>query len=150
MDGFFVFDLSNDLVFKYSNELMNDKLINIGRKIGIINSEEQRETPISYDELIHIFNPLLANLRFMLIQFDNSFNYVKCKHGFNMVFDDESFGFLLITISDCKTIEQMQRSQGVYKVHLHPVDVIIVFLTIFTFLGIHEASCWTSSSSVQN
>lgn len=113
MDGFFVFDLSNDLIFKCTNVLMNEKLLSIARNIGIINSDLQL---LSSDILMQIFNPLLANLRFMLIQFDNSFNYVKCKHGFNMVFDDESYGFLLITISDTKTIEHMQRSQGVYKV----------------------------------
>lgn len=115
MNGFFVFDLSNDLIFKYSNDKMNEKLLSMGRKIGIVS---ESDTMLSSDILMQIFNPLLANLRFMLIQFDNSFNYVKCKNGFNMVFDDESFGFLLITISDIKPIEFMQRSQGVYKVRL--------------------------------
>lgn len=86
MDGFFVFDLSNDLLFRYTNEPMKEKLLSIARKMGVISEEDDA---LSSDSLIHIFNPLLANLRFMLIQFDNSFNYVKCQHGFNMVFDGE-------------------------------------------------------------
>lgn len=110
MDGFFVFDMSNDLVFKFTNELMAKKLLSIAVKMGVIDPEGET---LSSDSLIHIFNPLLANLRFMLIQFDNSFNYVKCQHGFNMVFA-EHFGFMFITINDDKTIEYMQRSQGVF------------------------------------
>lgn len=109
MDGFFVFDLGNDLVFKYTNNPMKEKLISIARKMSVIPEDSE----LNSDALIHIFNPLLANLRFMLIQFDNSFNYVKCQHGFNMVFD-EYFGFLFITINDDKSIEYMQRSQGVF------------------------------------
>lgn len=110
MDGFFVFDLANDLVFKYTNGPMKEKLIGIAKKMTVIPDEADSLTA---DSLIHIFNPLLANLRFMLIQFDNSFNYVKCQHGFNMVFD-EYFGFLFITINDDRSIEYMQRSQGVF------------------------------------
>lgn len=110
MDGFFVFDLGNDLIFKYTNDLMKEKLINIAKKMTVIADDADTLTA---DSLIHIFNPLLANLRFMLIQFDNSFNYVKCQHGFNMVFN-EYFGFLFITINDDKSIEYMQRSQGVF------------------------------------
>lgn len=110
MDGFFIFDLSNDLMFKYLNGPMKDKLLSIAYKMGVIEPESD---VLSSDTLIHIFNPLLANLRFMLIQFDNSFNYVKCQHGFNMVFK-EYFGFLFITINDQKSIEFMQRSQGVF------------------------------------
>jgi Hermansky-Pudlak syndrome 1 protein len=49
----------------------------------------------------------------MLIQFDNSFNYVKCEHGFNIVFD-EYFGFMFITVNSTRSIEFMQRSQGVF------------------------------------
>lgn len=109
MEGFFIFDLSNDLVFRCINQPMRDKLITIGRKMGVIDESGA----MTSDTLIHIFNPLLANLRFMLIQFDNSFNYVKCQHGFNMVFD-EYFGFLFITINDTRSIEFMQRSQGVF------------------------------------
>lgn len=111
MDGFFVFDLSNDLVFKYTNDLMKDKLISIAKKMTVETHDFVND--LTADSLIHIFNPLLANLRFMLIQFDNSFNFVKCEHGFNMVFGDY-FGFLFITINDHKSIEYMQRSQGVY------------------------------------
>lgn len=110
MDGFFIFDLSNDLIFKYANHPMTEKLLTIARKMGVVDPEA---VSLSSDSLIHIFNPLLANLRFMLIQFDNSFNYVKCQHGFNIVFD-EYFGFLFITINDDKSIEYMQRSQGVF------------------------------------
>lgn len=110
MDGFFVFDMSNDLVFRYTNEPMLEKLLSIAIKMGVTDPEGET---LSSDSLIHIFNPLLANLRFMLIQFDNSFNFVKCQHGFNMVFA-EHFGFMFITINDDKTIEYMQRSQGVF------------------------------------
>lgn len=110
MDGVFVFDSTNDLVFKYANDLMTTKLLSIARKMGVV---EDEAGSLTSDSLIHIFNPLLANLRFMLIQFDNSFNYVKCQHGFNMVFD-EHFGFMFITINDDKSIEFMQRSQGVF------------------------------------
>lgn len=110
MDGFFAFDLQNDLIFRFINEPMKEKLVTIARKMGVLAADA---TSLSSDVLIHIFNPLLANLRFMLIQFDNSFNYVKCQHGFNMVFD-EYFGFLFITINDDKSIEFMQRSQGIY------------------------------------
>lgn len=110
MDGFFVFDMSNDLVFKYMNEPMSKKLLSIAEKMGV--TDPERDT-LSSDSLIHIFSPLLANLRFMLIQFDNSFNYVKCQHGFNMVFA-EHFGFMFITVNDDKSIEFMQRSQGVF------------------------------------
>lgn len=112
MEGFFIFDMSNDLLFKYSNDEMNEKLSEIAKKNGLLQDKEQ----LSSDVLMQIFNPLLANLRFMLIQFDNSFNYVKCKHGFNIVFDDENFGYLLVTVSSIKSIEFMQRTQSVYKV----------------------------------
>lgn len=115
MEGFFIFNMASELVYLFSNKLMNEKLSSIARNMGLI-GEEAAAYSLSSDVIIQIFNPLLANLRFMLIQFDNSFNYVKCKHGFNMVFDDESFGFLFISISDSKTIEFMQRSLGVYKV----------------------------------
>lgn len=67
-------------------------------------SIDRRDEPLSTNSLI--------SHRFMLIQFDNSFNYVKCQYGFNMVFD-EYFGFMFITISDEKSIEFMQRAQGV-------------------------------------
>ena len=110
MDGLFVFDRSNDLVFKYTNEPMKEKLMSIARKMGVIADDSDS---LSSDSLIHIFNPLLANLRFMCVQFDNSFNYVKCQHGFNIAFD-EYFGFQFITINDDKSIEFMQRSQGVF------------------------------------
>lgn len=116
MEGFFIFDMANDLVFKLSNEEMNEKLLEISKKNGLLPNDEASHEKLSPDILMQIFNPLLANLRFMLIQFDNSFNYVKCKHGFNMVFDDENFGFLLVTISSTKSIEFMQRTQGAYKV----------------------------------
>lgn len=116
MEGFFIFDMSNDLVFKFSNEGMNEKLLNIAKKNGLLHSDETSHHKLSADVLMQIFNPLLANLRFMLVQFDNSFNYVKCKHGFSMVFDDENFGFLLVTISSTRSIEFMQRTQSVYKV----------------------------------
>ena len=109
MDGFFVFDLSNDVIFKFANDSMREKLLTIAKRMGVMDDDEET---LSSDSLIHIFNPLLANLRFMLIQFDNSFNYVKCQHGFNMVFD-EYFGFMFITISDDKSIDFMKRSQGV-------------------------------------
>lgn len=110
MDGFFVFDRSNDLVFKYMNDPMKERLLSIAHKMGVVADDADS---LSSDSLIHIFNPLLANLRFMCVQFDNSFNYVKCQHGFNMVFD-EHFGFQFITINDDKSIEFMQRSQGVF------------------------------------
>lgn len=112
MDGIFVFDMSNDLVFRNTNELMKEKLLSIASKMGIV-APNSSTGALTSDTLIHIFNPLLANLRFMLIQFDNSFNFVKCQHGFNMVFD-EFFGFMFITVSDEKPIEFMQRSQGVF------------------------------------
>jgi Hermansky-Pudlak syndrome 1 protein len=91
---------------------MKEKMLTIARKQGVVDPEADTDF-LSSDTLIHIFNPLLANLRFMLIQFDNSFNYVKCQHGFNMVFD-EHFGFMFITINDNKSIEFMQRSQAVF------------------------------------
>lgn len=116
MEGFFVFDMANDLVFRFTNSEMNDKLIEIAKKHELLAPEVTAHETLTTDVLMQIFNPLLANLRFMLIQFDNSFNYVKCKHGFNMVFNDENFGFLLVTISNIKSIEFMQRSMGVYKV----------------------------------
>jgi Hermansky-Pudlak syndrome 1 protein len=112
MDGILVFDVSNDLVYRYTNQPMKEKLHSIALKMGIL-PPDSTTAALSSDTLIHIFNPLLANLRFMLIQFDNSFNYVKCQHGFNMVFD-EFFGFMFITVSDDKSIEYMQRSQGVF------------------------------------
>lgn len=85
MEGFLVFDLSNNLVFNHHNNKFKMKLLQVARKMGIIDEKNEN---IDLDTILHIFNPLLANLRFMLIQFDNSFNYVKCKHGFNMVFDE--------------------------------------------------------------
>lgn len=112
MDGIFVFDMSNDLVFQNTNELMKEKLLSIAEKMGVV-APDSTTAALTSDSLIHIFNPLLANLRFMLIQFDNSFNFVKCQHGFNMVFD-EFFGYMFITVSDDKPIEFMQRSQGVF------------------------------------
>ncbi|KAG5683849.1 hypothetical protein PVAND_013112 [Polypedilum vanderplanki] len=115
MEGFFIFNMANDLVYQFSNNKMNEKLSNLAKNVGLISDEVAPQENLSSDVLMQTFNPLLANLRFMLIQFDNSFNYVKCKHGFNMVFDDESYGFLFITISNTKSIEFMQRSQGVYK-----------------------------------
>lgn len=60
MDGFFVFDLSNDLVFKYANEPMKARLLSIACKMGVMDPEADELTS---DSLIHIFNPLLANLR---------------------------------------------------------------------------------------
>lgn len=109
MEGFLVFDLSNDVVFKLMNEKMTRKLLGIAQRMGVLPEDAD---VLSTDSLIHIFNPLLANLRFMNIQFDNSFNFVKCQRGFNIVFD-ECFGFIFITICDDKRIEFMQRSQGV-------------------------------------
>lgn len=110
MDGFFVFDRGNDLVFKCINEPMKQKLLSIARQMGVIAEDNEN---LTNDQLIFIFNPLLANLRFMCVQFDNSFNYVKCQHGFSMVFA-EHFGFQFITVNDDKSIEFMQRSQAVY------------------------------------
>lgn len=110
MDGIFVFDRGNDLIFKYLNEPMKDKLLSIAIKMGVL---AEHSDSLTSDSLIHIFNPLLANLRFMCVQFDNSFNYVKCQHGFNMVFG-EHFGFQFITINDDKSIEFMQRYQSVF------------------------------------
>lgn len=117
MEGFFVFDMTNDLVYRFANKEMNEKLLDIAKKNELIAQEETEFKTLTTEVLMQIFNPLLANLRFMLIQFDNSFNYVKCKHGFNMVYNDENFGFLLITISNTKSIEFMQRSMGIYKVN---------------------------------
>lgn len=122
MEGFFVFDMSNDLLFKYTNKLMCDKLAGIAKKMGLTNQNDEKSDSINSDTIIHIFNPLLANLRFMLIQFDNSFNYVKCQHGFNIVFD-ESFGFLFITITDDKSIEFMQRKMGVLISFIRYIDI---------------------------
>lgn len=116
MEGFLVFDMTNDLIYRFTNNEMNDKLIEIAKKNELIAPDETKHEILTTEVLMQIFNPLLANLRFMLIQFDNSFNYVKCKHGFNMVFNDENFGFLLILISNKKSIEFMQRSMGIYKV----------------------------------
>jgi len=114
MEGFFVFETScNDLIFRHSNQLMDAKLMAIAKNMGIVAEDEQDDKTLPMNSLVHIFSPLIANLRFMLIQFDNSFNYIKCQHGFNAVFDD-AFGFLFITINDDKPIEYMQRSQGVY------------------------------------
>jgi Hermansky-Pudlak syndrome 1 protein len=110
MEGYFVFSTSNELVFKHANGPMNGKLLAIAHKMGLVEAESEE---ISSDTMMHIFNPLLANLKFMLIQFDNSFNYVKCQHGFNMVFD-EYFGFMFVTINDQKSINYMQRSQAIF------------------------------------
>lgn len=116
MEGFFVFDMSNDLLYRFTNNEMNEKLMEIAKKNGLISEIETAHECLTIEVLMQVFNPLLANLRFMLIQFDNSFKFVKCNHGFNMVFNDENFGFLLVTISNTKSIEFMQRSQGIYKV----------------------------------
>ena len=116
MEGFFIFDMSNVLIYKYSNEEMDKKLLQIAQKHELIPPEETSFDLLTSDIHMQIFNPLLANCRFMMIQFDNSFNYIKCKHGFNAVFDDGSAGFFLINISNTHSIEFMQRSQGMYKV----------------------------------
>lgn len=131
MEGFFVFDMTNDLVYRFSNKDMNEKLLEIAKKNGLIAAEEKSHETITSDVLMQVFNPLLANLRFMLIQFDNSFNYVKCKHGFNMVFDDENFGFLLIAINNTKPIEFMQRSLGMYKVNVLSVESLKFIIKFF-------------------
>lgn len=119
-----MFDQANDLVFKYANEPMTDRLLSIAHKMGVVADEVDS---LSSDSLIHIFNPLLANLRFMCVQFDNSFNYVKCEHGFNMVFV-EHFGFQFITINDERSIEFMQRSQEVFISFLRCIFGPAIFL----------------------
>jgi Hermansky-Pudlak syndrome 1 protein len=158
MEGFFVFDVSNDLVFKFCNEKMSNRLYDIAKKTGLVDAGDNLSTGVLIkDVIIQIFNPLLANLRFMLIQFDNSFNYVKCKHDFNMVFDDESFGFLLITICSEKTIEFMQRMQGVYKVRSFLFKININFLNFNFFQSflnhlcgpaIYQLKCDTAKSDI--
>lgn len=110
MDGILVFDLSNDLIYKNFNEILNEKIIQIANQRGLI---EANTTSLTTESLIQIFTPVLANLRFMLIQFDNSFDYVKCEHGFNIVFG-EHLGLIFITINDTKSVDFMHRSQGVF------------------------------------
>lgn len=107
MEGILVFDMSNDLLYKNLNDGLQKKLISIAKERGLCEDELTREA------FIQIFSPLLANLRFMLIQFDNSFDYVKGEHGFNMVFG-EYLGFIFITISDSNSMEFMHRSQGAF------------------------------------
>lgn len=149
MEGFFVFGMSNDLIFKFGNEMMNERLSSIAKNMKLIGQEELSNENLSSDVLMLIFNPLLSTLRFMYYQFENSFTYVKCKHGFNMVFD-ESFGFLFITINDDKSIDFMQRLQGVYKVNF----LTFFFgscLTLFSyiFLGTLLSYSRTSDSSIE-
>lgn len=110
MDGILVFDLSNDLIYKNLNDGLQTKLFEIARERGLCDNDA---TTLSKEVFIQIFSPLLANLRFMLIQFDNSFDYVKSENDFNMVFG-EYLGFIFITISNNKSIEFMHRSQGVF------------------------------------
>jgi hypothetical protein len=148
MEGFFIFDLTNDLVFKYSNEEMNEKLMEIAKKNGFLAADETSHQKLSPDVLMQVFNPLLANLRFMLIQFDNSFNYVKCKHGFNMVFDDDMMGFLLVTISSVKSIEFMQRTQGVYKVGKYHNITLMRKIKNY-FLEFSSSLAWSCNSSAE-
>lgn len=105
-----MFDMSNDLIYQNLNDGLQKKLIDLARERRLCESDE---STLSKEIFIQIFSPLLANLRFMLIQFDNSFDYVKCEHDFNMVFG-EYLGFILITISNTRSIEFMHRSQGVF------------------------------------
>lgn len=109
MDGILVFDMSNDLIYRNLNEGLKIKLKAIAKERGLCGEPATLTTEV----FIQIFSPLLANLRFMMIQFDNSFEYVKSELGFNMVFG-EYVGFIFITISDTKSVEFMHRSQGAF------------------------------------
>lgn len=112
MDGLFIFDGSNDLIFEKLNDQIKEKLLDSAQKQGLLD-------PVSYfyifqkkssiwnkwifllksctsiadidnNIIMQIFSPLITSQRIMLCQFDNSYSSIQCENNFTIVLEEVS------------------------------------------------------------
>lgn len=114
MDGLFVFDQQNDIVFTRLNGKINHCLHGLAKKQELLpndtvrfiynkkhcskdpkdfflNHEQFERDEIDTNVIVQLFSPLIASQRIMFCQFDNSYTSIQLKDNINLVFEEVNF-----------------------------------------------------------
>lgn len=121
MDGLFVFDQQNDIVFKKLNDNINKKLFELAKKQELLLDDAVRDlkrefsffqfcihgktifhfylqaegTEIDTNIIVQLFSPIIASQRIMFCQFDNSYTSIQLEDDLKFVFEEVKFSLLL-------------------------------------------------------
>lgn len=128
MDGLFVFDQQNDIVFKKLNDNINKKLFELAKKQELLLDDAVRDlkrkfsvfhfnnfhfylqaegTEIDTNIIVQLFSPIIASQRIMFCQFDNSYTSIQLEDDLKFVFEEVKFGLILLTCNSrcCDFVE---------------------------------------------
>lgn len=109
MDGLFIFDGSNDLIFEKLNAQIKEKLLDLAQKQGLLEQVSFHKpkrylkmiiiyffllfkanvtADIDNNIIMQIFSPLITSQRIMFCQFDNSYSSIQCENDFTIVLEE--------------------------------------------------------------
>uniref|UniRef100_A0A336LSK3 CSON015331 protein n=1 Tax=Culicoides sonorensis TaxID=179676 RepID=A0A336LSK3_CULSO len=110
MDGLFIFDESNDLIYSKLNNKISEKLLELAKNQGLLdeNNVEHSNTSLDNNIIMQIFSPLITSQRIMLCQFDNSYSSIQCEDNFTIVLE-EILGCLFLK-AGTDSLEFMEKS----------------------------------------
>ncbi|XP_055316402.1 uncharacterized protein LOC129576033 isoform X2 [Sitodiplosis mosellana] len=127
MDGLFVFDQQNDIVFTQLDDKINHRLYELAKKQELLPNDAVEMNEIDTNVVVQLFSPLIASQRIMFCQFDNSYTSIQLKDNMNLVFE-EFLGFLFVCIGT-ESVEYQQRYVGIcisFIKHLCGPDIYLL------------------------
>ncbi|XP_031640635.1 Hermansky-Pudlak syndrome 1 protein [Contarinia nasturtii] len=127
MDGLFVFDQQNDIIFTQLNDEINRKLYELAKKQELIPNDVIESGEIDTNVVVQLFSPIIASQRIMFCQFDNSYTSIQLEDNLNFVFE-EFLGFLFVSIAT-ESVDYQQRYVGIciaFIKHLCGPDIYLL------------------------
>ncbi|XP_026289736.1 BLOC-3 complex member HPS1 [Frankliniella occidentalis] len=124
-----IFDHLNDILYTKCNSKFIQHVRKLAKSQGLLPQTESagEESKLSPNIIIQLFSPMVTSQRVMSCQFGNSYTFIQCQDGTNMVFD-EYMGYLFIHIGS-EEVNWLKRGLGVcisFVKHLCGPDVSLL------------------------
>ncbi|KAK3930600.1 Hermansky-Pudlak syndrome 1 protein-like protein [Frankliniella fusca] len=124
-----IFDHLNDILYTKCNSKFIQHVRKLATSQGLLPQSDMavEDSKLSSNIIIQLFSPMVTSQRVMSCQFGNSYTFIQCQDGTNMVFD-EYMGYLFIHIG-CEEVNRLKRGLGVcisFVKHLCGPDVSLL------------------------
>ncbi|XP_034233970.1 Hermansky-Pudlak syndrome 1 protein homolog isoform X1 [Thrips palmi] len=124
-----IFDHLNDILFTKCDSKFIQHVRKLATNQGLLPQTESGgdDCTLSPNVIIQLFSPMVTSQRVMSCQFGNSYTFIQCQDGTNMVFD-EYMGYLFIHIG-LEEVNWLKRTLGVcisFVKHLCGPDVSLL------------------------
>ncbi|KAJ1525914.1 hypothetical protein ONE63_009103 [Megalurothrips usitatus] len=157
-----IFDQLNDILFTKCNLKFIKHVRKLATNQGLLPETEAPgdESKLSPNIIIQLYSPMVTSQRVMSCQFGNSYTFIQCQDGTNMVFD-EYMGYLFMHIGS-EGINWLKRALGVcisFVKHLCGPDVSLLKISqsradllthlLDTWISLQDTEQWLLVEAVE-